>query len=66
MNIIQALSSEKPYKREHWDCYYYPHVYKQFEIKDILAEDWVIDEDDMMSSHQLPIFPKTIEATYGF
>lgn len=45
MTIIEALKSGKPFKRNHWSCYYTKigeAAYNSFTVDDILANDWEI------------------------
>jgi primase-polymerase (primpol)-like protein len=64
MNIIEAISSGFPFKREDWCEFYTNSGYKQFDIDDILADDWIIDSG-FQNNNQFPLLP-TMDATYGF
>ena len=47
MNILQAVNSGFPFKREGWDTYYVSTMsYKAFDLVDIKADDWVILKDN--------------------
>jgi hypothetical protein len=63
MNIIEAISSGFPFKREHWSGFYTNVGYRQFDVDDILANDWVIDTG-FQNQNQLPLLP-TLEVHYG-
>lgn len=56
MNIIEALKKDRPYKRKSWERYAEPVDPKlgyytiHFEVSDLLAEDWEIEEEKVTIS----------------
>lgn len=56
MNILDAMKSGYGFKRKNWDNFYsLDEEYRQFAVRDILADDWVVHDGRSVCDSQLDL-----------